>query len=522
MKYNKFIALICFTVALYSCKKEATTWETDWAAPIASGHLTINDMLPVTYTETNAGGYLSLVIHESIFEFSIDTLIQLPDTTISVKTAIGIPSIEVTPLFSLPDNYDQSYDLGEIELKRVIIESGTAKATIQSPWQGKTKITFTFPNVTSPGGLFERIYYLEAGSISELSEVEDLINMAYYTMDLTGSDGNLFNTLGINVLIESNETESSFIVTNSDSITFSFSFNELVPRYAKGYFGQYRFTDTTGVSLAPLKKVVAGSFDLDSIALKLTIKNGFNILAQSKITKLTGINTRTSNVVEVDFPEKGMVMNINPASGGYYDYVPSEFPILIDNSNSNFIDFLENLSDSVLIGYDLKINPFGNTTAGSDELFPDSKMELFLDGEFPLEFGANDLMIEDTLTIDWFEAGAITPKEAVVYLNYVNGFPIGAEAKFYLLDSNDVLIDSIVGTSPIVTGSYDAGTYLTTPHSGLVEFHLTSTILMHLEETKQLLLRLEFNSDESSMIKISPSTFFDFTLHTNLQIRVSI
>lgn len=522
MKFKKLIPIFCLSIIFFSCKKEATKWDTDWAAPIASGHLTINDMLPVEYTQTNADGYLSLVIHESIFEFSLDTLIKLPDTTISVETAIGIPSIEVTPLFSLLDNYDQDYNLNGIELKRVIIQSGIAEATIQSPWQGKTKITVTFPNVSSPSGLFERIYYMEAGTVAIPAEVEDLINMAFYDMDMTGIDGNEFNTLGIKVLIESNETASSFIVTNTDSIAFSFAFKDLVPRYAKGYFGQYRFSDTTGVSLAPLKKVVAGSIDLDSIDLKLTIKNGFNIIGQSKITKLTGINTRTSNLVEVDFPGKGAVMNIDPASGGYYDYVPSEYPITINNLNSNFLDFVENLSDSVVVGYDLKINPFGNTTGGSDEFFPDSKMELFLDGEFPLQFGANDLTIVDTLTIDWFETGSIAPIDAIVYLNYVNGFPIGAEAKFYMVNAENEIIDSLVGTAPIQSGAYQSDSYLTTPYAGLVQFNLTSTLLAHLEETTKLVLRLEFNSDESSMVKISPTTFFDFTLHTNLQIRVSL
>ena len=201
MKRHLLISIFVVPILLYSCKKEPTTWDTDWAAPIAYGHLTINDMMPVDYVETNSGGYLSLVIHESVFQFSLDTLIKLPDTTITVKTAIGIPSIDVSPAFSLPDNYDQVYDLGEIELKRVIIQSGLAEATILSPWQGKTKITFNFPNVTNPGGVLQRIYYLDAGTIADPTSVYDEINMAFQDLDLRGIDGTLYNTLGINILI---------------------------------------------------------------------------------------------------------------------------------------------------------------------------------------------------------------------------------------------------------------------------------------------------------------------------------
>jgi len=522
MNRIKLISLLALPILLFSCKKEPTTWETDWSAPIAYGHLTINDMIPSNYVETNSGGYLSLIIHESVFEFSLDTLIKLPDTTIIVKTAIGIPAIEVTPAFSLPDNYDQAYELGEIELKRVIIESGLAEATIQSPWQGKTKITFTFPKVTNPSGLFQRVYYLDAGTVDSPTAVTDLINMAFHDMDLTGIDGNLYNTLGVNVLIESNEDESSFLVTNSDSIAFSFKFQDLIPRYAKGYFGQYTFSDTTGVALTPLKRIVAGSIELDSIDLTLTVKNGFNIVAQAKVSKLTGINTRTSNLVDLDFTEKGTTLNINPASGGLYDYVPSEYPLTLTNTNSNLLDFIENLSDSMIIGYQLKINPFGNTTAGSDEFFPSSKMELFLDGEFPLAFGANDLTIVDTLKIDKFEAGTIAPRDALLFLDYQNGFPLAADLIIYLLNEDNEVIDSVFANTPIQSGNYQMDTYATLPYNGSVQFTISPSAFDQLENTEKLLLSVKFNSDDNAVVKISPDTFFDFKLRTNLQIRVSL
>ena len=522
MKLKTLAILIMVVAFLASCKKEPTTWDADWSAPIAHGHLTINDMIPVNYLETNSDGYLSLVIHESIFEFSLDTLIKLPDTTIVEKTAIGIPSIEVTPLFSLTDDYDQGYELGDIHLKRVIIESGQAFTTIKSPWPGKTKITFTFPEVTSPSGVFERVYYLDAGSISSPAMVSDIINMAEYDMDLRGVDAIDYNTIGIKVLIQSNEATDNYIVTNADSIAFSFEFKDMIPHYAKGYFGQYTFSDTMGVSLAPMKKIIGGSVDLDSINLKLTVKNGFNLVAQAQISKMTGINTRTSNLIDLDFAEKGSILNINPASGGLYDYVPSEYPLILNNSNTNMLAFLENLSDSILVGYQLKINPFGNITGGSDEYFPNSKMELFLDGEFPLNFGANDLTIADTLDIDWIETGSLTPQEALVYLDYANGFPIGATAKFYLLDETNTVIDSIVGSSPILPGNYFSDSYLTNPQTGAVQFALTERHFTHLEQTKRMILHVSFKTYDSDKIKIMPETAFDFKLRSNLQIRISI
>lgn len=521
MSKKIFFLIFIGTVGFFSCKKEKTRWDSDWAAPIAHGHLTINDMIPIKYTETNADGYLSLVIHEPVFGFSLDTLIKLPDTTIVQKTAIGLPTVDVGPGFELPDSYNQGYELGDIQLKRVIVKSGKAITAVESSWPGKTKVTFTFPHVNGPEGVFQRIYYLDAGSVTSPAVANDLIDMAMYDMDLRGVDGNSYNTIGINVLVESNEAVDNFTVTNTDSIAFSFSFKDMVPLYAKGYFGQYYFADTTALALPPMKKIVAGAIDLDSISLTLTVKNGFNIIGRAKISQITGVNSRTGNAVDLDFAEKNTTLNIDPADGGLYDYVPSEYPIQLNNVNCNIIDFIENLSDSIQVGYALEINPFGNVTAGSDEFFPNSKMELFVDGEFPLHFGANDLTIQDTLEINWIDTQSLTPQEANVLLEYTNGFPLGANAKFYLLDETNAVIDSISVNSTIQAGVY-ADPYTTTPTNGQLQFSLSSSQFANLENTKKMILSVSFNSYGDDKVKISPDSFFDFKIRTNLKISVSV
>jgi hypothetical protein len=112
-----------------------------------------------------------------------------------------------------------------------------------------------------------------------------------------------------------------------------------------------------------MKNITGGSINVDSINLVLTVKNGFNLIAQSTITSVKGMNSKTSSMVDLTFPMIQTSMNINPASGGLYDYVPSEYPIAINSSNSNLAPFIENMSDSIILGYELEINPFGNVTA---------------------------------------------------------------------------------------------------------------------------------------------------------------
>ena len=377
-------------------------------------------------------------------------------------------------------------------------------------------------NVTNDEGAFGNVYYIDAGSTEEPSFDTATFDMSNYDMDLRGIDETAFNTLGVNVIVQSNEETDSYTVTSADTNIIGFTFKDMVPKYAMGYFGKYTFSDTLGLALPPMKKIVAGSLDLDSIDMVLTVRNGFNLIAQAKISKLTGINTRTSNVVEMDFPQKNSTLNIDPADGGLYDYVPSEYPLTINNVNSNILEFLENLSDSVLVGYEMKVNPFGNVTGGSDEFFPDSKMELFLEGEFPMNIGADNLTIEDTLSIDWDNPGNVDPNEVTVVLSYENGFPLGALSKFYLLDDSETVLDSIIGSGPILSGIYAEESFETTPTVGQVTFKLNREQLSSLDMATKMVLSVAFDSHGSEKVKVPADAYFDFKIRSNLNITISL
>lgn len=519
---HKKLVLILSVAALFSCKKEPTTWDTDWTAPVAHGHLTLGDMISSEYTTTNSDGYISIIYHEPVYTFTIDTLVKLPDTSIVKKSAISVPNITVNPGFTFSDDYDQLYQLDQIELKKVRVSEGTIEVEVKCPWQGASIVTFSFPKITKNGIPFQRTYNLPAASLSNPAVANEIIDIAYYYLDLTGTDGNQINMLSADFIMGSNETTNSYDVSDTDSIEYIISFKGLKPDYAKGYFGQYYFSDTTGISLDFMKNITGGSINIDSINLTLTVRNGFNLIAQSKITSLKGMNTNTSSIVDLTFPMINTSMNINPATGGMYDFVPSEFPIAINSTNSNIAPFIENMNDSIILGYELEINPFGNVTGGSDEVFPGSAFELFLDAEFPLDFGADQLTLVDTFEIDYTNPESVYPDNGEFELLYSNGFPVGANAYFYLLDENDQVIDSIFSSASISSGSYNISTYLTTPASGTLGFTLTSQNIVNLDLAKKIILYVSFSTYQSEKVKIDASAYFDFVLKSNIQINVKL
>lgn len=518
----KYLFFFFFIIALASCKKEPTTWETNWTAPIAHGHLTLDDIIPAEYLTTNTGNYISVVYHKPVYTFTIDTIVKLPDTSIVKKSAIGVSNLTVNPGFSYTDDYDQLYQLDQIELKKVRVSAGTIECEVRCPWPGASVVTFSFPKITSNLVPFQRTYNLPAGSLANPSIASEIINIAGYFIDLTGTDGNQINMLSADFLMGSNEASNAFTISNTDSVEYVISFKGLKPDYAKGYFGQYYFSDTTGISLDFMKNITGGSINVDSIDLILTIKNGFNLIAQSTITSVKGMNTKTNSMVDLTFPMIQTSMNINPAAGGIYDYVPSEYPIAINSTNSNLAPFIENMSDSIILGYELEINPFGNVTAGSDEVFPGSAFELFLDAEFPLEFGADNLTLVDTFEIDYNSPETVIPDNGVLELIYSNGFPIGASAHFILLDQNNQIIDSITASSEIDPGAYNSITWLTSPAAGSLIFNLSSDNVLNLDLAKKVVLNIAFSTYQADKTKIDASAYFDFILKSNLQINVSL
>jgi hypothetical protein len=513
--------LLCLSVLVFSCKKEKTTWSTNWSAPLVHGELSITDLVPANYVSTNSASYLSIIYNEKAFGISMDTLVDLPDTSIIEKTALGFP-LSINPGFIWGNSTDQLYDLGQAEIKLVLAKEGTITFVMKSEWGGKTTMTLDFPKVTYAGIPFYQSYNLDSGSVANPTIAVDSVDMAGYWLDLTGVSGNYFNSLSGNFIVESNEPVNSYSVSTSDSLEYEITFSDVVVDYAKGYFGNYVLSDTTAIELPFMNSVVGGVIDIDSIDMIVTIKNGFNLLAQAKMTLLRGTNSKSGGIVDLSFPELNTSLNINPANGGLYNWSYSEYPIAINNSNSNVTQFIENLSDSILLGYELTINPFGNVTGGSDEVFPGSTIDIFVNGEFPLDLGANNLALTDTFDVSYSGNAAYTGENAEIIIEYTNGFPLGASATLYLLDAGNNLIDSISSVSTIQSGIYNAGSFITSPTSGQVLYDLDANDILNLESTEQIAFIVSFTSSSGQKVKIDASASFDFLVRSNLQISLNL
>jgi hypothetical protein len=523
MKYLLSLSGVIVLFLSVSCKKEKTTWQANWNTPLVYGNLTISDLVSDENTMENGDNYASLVFHDTVYSFSIDTLIKLPDTTL-VQKAVSSFNLTLGPGNLIQSvGVDQLYDLGQIELKRVMVKEGTAIITIESPFPGKTKVQFSFPKTLDGNGdIFAKEYILPAGTLANPSIVSETISMKDFDFDLTGTDGSLVNYITADAFIISAEETDYFQITNQDTVIITMEFKDMTPKYAKGYFGEYLITDTTSISIAQMKKVIGGNILLDSLNLNLSVRNGFKLFAQATFNQLKGINSGTFNEVELIFPNLNSSININPASGGLYDYVASSFSLPINNSNSNILAFIENLPDSIDIGYTIHINPYGNTTGGDDEFFPNSVMDIYLDGEFPLKFSADAINLVDNFDLSFTQNENARVNKGIITLRYENSFPIETIATIALLDGEGNTLETLSPSSGITSGTYNALNGTTTPSSGDATYTLTEETLNNLELTKQIEVNIKFSTDESAMVKININDYFKFNLFSDLNLHFNL
>jgi hypothetical protein len=514
---------LCLIFIVISCKKEKTSWTTDWNTPLVHGNLTVNDLAFGNTVSENSEGFASIFFDKSVFSFSLDTLIKLKDTTLLHKTYSSIPTLSLSPgtVINTP-GIDQVYDLGEIELKRVIVKEGVLKLKIESPWQGKTTLKMTLPKTKDKNGnYFEKIYDIPAASQSNMVVIDDIIDIADFDFDLTGTDGNLINNITADILVTSAEEVNSFTITNTDTVYISMEFSGLIPKYSKGYLGEYKLSDTTTISIPQLKNITSGQLNLDSINLDLSVNNGFKLLSQATIHILKGNNTKSNTSVELTFPLLNTTLNINTASGGLYNYIPSVYNLPIHSGNSNVLPFMENLPDSIDIGYTIHINPYGNSSGGNDESFPNSIFDLKLNGDFPLNFGLNALTLVDTFDIDFTQNETIQLDNGKIIIEYQNKFPVGAEAILLLLDETNTVLETITASSPIIAWQGNTSTDAI-PEIQKTIFTIPQSSIDNLTKSKRIQLQISFSTYENNLVKLNMTDYFKFNLFSDLNLNIKL
>jgi len=109
----KKVLFTLFVIAvLFSCKKENSkpTWDVDVVTPLVNTTMTIRDIVNDTVLQVNTDSSVSLVYKSSFYDFKLDEISKVPDTTIEYTAKLS--NLKINDII-----VEDGVSLGEIAMK---------------------------------------------------------------------------------------------------------------------------------------------------------------------------------------------------------------------------------------------------------------------------------------------------------------------------------------------------------------------------------------------------------------------
>ena len=495
---KKLIVFISVTTFLFSsCKKQKTSWNSDWAAPIVHDTLSLDNFYNDSTLFSTDGFTLNINLTRNILNIGIKDLISINDTLISQTTTPTINLSNIPPGSNfINQTQEHNFDLNGIQLKKIIIGSGEIKVKVYNPISTRAYFTVQLPGATKNGTVFEKTYIVDGGSISQPGTAEETLDLSGYTVDLTGINHLSFNKLQSKLNIKSDPDGPAVSISTSNVFRFDAQISGISPDYAKGYFGNTLVSDTTEFNILALQKITEGNIDLPSPNLTFEIENGVKVALQGGLLLAQNTNSQ-GNTVTLTSSNIGNNFIVSEAIGSWSSLTPNSQSLTFNAGNSNIEQFIENVGSINKIGYRFQLNPWGNTSGGNDEIFPNSRIKVKIHAEMPMSIGLDGLTLRDTFDINIPNDETKTHVNSGIFtLTATNAFPLSCQPIIYLMDENNNILHTIIAESQI--SSSNMGT--TDPANGLkkkkskVDFILNETVAADLIKVKKVIVEAIFNT----------------------------
>lgn len=487
---------ILLTGVSVSCRKD-TSWNSAWVVPLVNDTLDISKFVNDSTIEVN-GGYYYLNLKRNLYNFSLTDIVAIPDTTIDRTTTLPFTSLNVNPGFEFYNTIEEhQLNLQDLELKLIQLSGGYIDFELSNPVGTGVFVTVELPGVTKNGTTLSETFFIEGGSLSNPGKISQTISLQDYHIDLTGEEGIAYNRLQSRVRIKSDPNGSAVIVNNSHVFTIKAKFRDVKLYYARGYFGNRTLQDTASFNLDALNSVVGGSIDIQNTSVKLILENGIKINGSGIIHFLKNTNSQ-GNTVLLSGGGIGNEFTIDQPTGSFSSLQPTTREFLFTSGNSNLEAFIENLGAVNEISYKLNINPWGNTSGGWNEVFPQSRLRMTIEAQMPLAIKMDALTIRDTFDLNIEQNKDKSHIEnGVLQLDLDNAFPFSGQLKLLFLDENGAVVEVVDGTQKIESALYGSLNPAGLMHKkSSVEIPLNSQVVDKINTIKKIIVEAVFDTPD--------------------------
>ncbi len=524
MRQKIFYISLVFLLLCVGCKRqeEPLRWNSDYSLPLAYGSLGIADLLPDSLVNVASDSSIMLVYEGELLNLDLTEILMLPDTVIRDTFQVQFPSpIDLSPgqvFINIPE--EQDLQLPQISLSSAKIASGSVEYELESTINGIVTYTYEIPSATDwTGAIFSKTITVPAASTGGTSVVSGTFDLGGYFLDMTGQGGIAFNKVMTNINCKISTSNTSDIsVSSADEIIIANKFKDMVIEEAQGYFGQH--TVSTGLeytSFEGFSNWVAGAIDIDDLEVDLVLRNGVGVDAFIQLNELEAVGANSN--VSLSHTMIGELISLTRATRYYDSIVPTTYETDLDPSNSNIDNFLEVLPNEVGYNMEVSINPMGNVSGYNDFYNRNAPMGVFINARMPLSFIANELTLEDTLTMT---IDASTPvNEMTLFLELENGFPLNADIELGVLDANDKVISRIFSPSLISAAGLGSDGKVDEVASSIHELVLNAVDLERVKTNGRILLTVVFDTPGGNHVALYDSYRLDYKIKADANLTIT-
>ncbi|MGB0369172.1 MAG: hypothetical protein ACPGD8_07185, partial [Flavobacteriales bacterium] len=499
-----------------------STWDVDVLSPVINTRLTLADLLADSLVTADSEGALRLKIEVPLIDFPLDSILQIPDTTISEEIGVPFALNDVAPGTDLPIplTSETQYDLGDLALNQIVLREGTVKLKVKSIVETAIDFQYNMPTAYRFGAPFTSSQTVPAGSVADTAFLELEFDLSGYSVNLGGLDGSGFNTLTTDFRIKTSETGNTVSIPANPTkfLIIEYSFLNLVPEYGTGYFGQMvSETDDETSEIDVLNRITEGQMLLDSVTIDLSVVNGVGADAKFLLDALKSINNRTGTTINLNHQIIGneiLLTRAQDPNGNAEDVVPYEVNYQLNNSNSNIKGFIENLPDELGFTFGFELNPLGNISSGNDFFYYDSPFEALMDIDIPLRASLSNLTLVDTVAFNLSTTAVVeTVNSGTFTLIANNGLPLGGEIELILLDENLIELDTLLVPSEVLAPPLNANNRVEEPLESRINIPIDSNTAGVLPQTKFIHIKAKFNtSNQPNLVEFYDTYGIDLKL----------
>lgn len=433
---------------------------------------------------------------------------------INIKVTINQVS-EATAIFPSQNLFDEKedveYHLDGIKLNFMKIKTGTFRVIVASTIPDSAFVTYRIPSAKYQGVVPHEVnVVLPPAPKGDTVYIDRSYPVDGYWFDLTGKDGNKFNTFYQHFLMRIDSTGKMMDLSLNDSIYLFYTLFNVIPEYVSGYLGNDSFSlSGTADNLAFFRKLLSGNLELDKLDLGFFIENGVGAKARLKINQIKATNTRESKTLLLNALDFSDSVEIASAQDAPFRPVRTEKKL----TSSNAKQIAELLPDKIEYNISVQINP-DSIVSFNDFIYNHSRVKAGIKAEMPLHFSAKGITLRDTVKFDIenlpdnsvIESGKL---KVVVY----NKFPLSARLQLVMLDNNMQVLDTVFKSPVLVAFPETPNVKNYQYKQSKLEVPIDKSFIEMIENAKYLVINAVFDTGPGDVKK---KIYNDYDLQVKL------